>query len=126
VQQSAHARDYTVDPFGSRQSPMICLNRSLYRSKRGRCGRLKTFATDEGSGGCRLRSGSGSDFFRHHASALRISRGTASGYAGQAHRDYTLSIKPDLPGIGPEFPRGMHVASPRACLEGECANLVSK
>jgi hypothetical protein len=91
---------------------MICPNRSLYRRKGGRRGHLSAFATEQGSGGCSLRCDSGRDFLRHHASALRIGHSTASGYADQAHCDYLLSIKPDLPRIGPKLPRSIHLASP--------------
>ena len=91
---------------------MICPDCSLYRRKGGRRGHLSAFATDQGSGGCSLRSENGRYFLRHHASALRIGRSTASGYADQAHCDYLLSIKPDLPRIGPKLPRSMHFASP--------------
>jgi hypothetical protein len=91
---------------------MIGPDRSLYWSKGGHRGRPEAFATDQRSGACRLRSSSGSNFLRHHASALRIGRSTD---ARQAHRDYLLSIKSDLPSIGPKFPRSMHVAS----LNGE-------
>jgi hypothetical protein len=91
---------------------MICSNRSLYRRKGGRRGHLSAFATEQGSGGCSLRCDSGGDFLRHHASALRIGHGTASGYTDQAHCDYLLSIKPDLPRIGPKPPRSIHFASP--------------
>jgi hypothetical protein len=108
----AQVRDDTVDPFGSRQSATICPDRSLYWRKGGRCGRPRPFATDQGSGSCNLRSDSGRNFLRHHASALRIGRSTASGYADQAHCDYLLSFKPDLPRIGPKLPRSMHFASP--------------
>jgi hypothetical protein len=92
---------------------VICPNRSLYRTKGGRCCRLKALATGQGGSGGSLRGGSGGDFLRHHASALCIGRCTAGGYTGQAYGDYTLSIKPDLPRIGPKFPRSMHVASPK-------------
>jgi hypothetical protein len=88
---------------------MICPDRSLYRRERGPRGRPRAFAADQGSCGSSLRNDSGRDFLRHHASALRIGRSTASGYADQAHCDYLLSLKPDLPRI---LPRSMHFASP--------------
>jgi hypothetical protein len=90
---------------------MIFPDRSFYRRKGGRRGHLSAFATDQGSGRS-LRSENGRDFLRHHASALRVGRSTASGYTNQAHCDYLLSIKPDLPRIGPKLPRSMHFASP--------------
>jgi hypothetical protein len=92
---------------------MIGPNGSLYRSESGRRSCFKTFAADQSSSRRSLRSGGRRDFLQHHASALRIGRGTASGYAGQAQRDDALGIKPDLPSIGPKFPRGVHVASPK-------------
>jgi hypothetical protein len=91
---------------------MICPDRSFYRREGGRRGLPRAFATDQGSGGRSLRGDSGRDFLRHHASALRIGRSTASGYTDQAHCDYLLSIKPDLPRIGPKLPRSIHFASP--------------
>ena len=91
---------------------MICPDCSLYRRKGGRRGHPCAFGTDQGSGRSRLRSENGRDFLRHHASALRVGRSTASGYTNQPHCDYLLSIKPDLPRIGPKLPRSMHFASP--------------
>jgi hypothetical protein len=91
---------------------MISPNRLPYRSKSGRCSRLKTFAADQSSSGRSLCSGRSSDFLRHHAPALLVGRSAASGYAGQAQRDDALGIKPDLPSIGPKLPRSMHVVSP--------------
>jgi hypothetical protein len=88
---------------------MIFPDRSFYRRKGGRRGHLSAFAT---GGGRSLRSENGRDFLRHRASALRVGRSTASGYTNQAHCDYLLSIKPDLPRIGPKLPRSMHFASP--------------
>jgi hypothetical protein len=91
---------------------MICPDCSLYRRKGGRRGHLSTFATDQGSGRSSLRSDTGRNFLRHHASALRVGRSTASAYTNQAHCDYLLSIKPDLPRIGPKLPSSIHFASP--------------
>jgi hypothetical protein len=91
---------------------MICPDCSLTGARAAVDGHLSAFATDQGSGGCSLRSENGRDFLRHHASALRVGRSTASGYTNQAHCDYLLSIKPDLPRIGPKLPRSMHFASP--------------
>jgi hypothetical protein len=94
---------------------MICANRPLYRSKGDRRRGLNPFASGQGRGGCSLRSGSGGDFLRHHAPALRISRSTAGRYAGQAHCDDALRVKSELPRIGPKLQRGTHVASPGGC-----------
>jgi hypothetical protein len=113
--QSAHVRNYIVDPFGPRQSPMICANRPLYGSKGERCRCLDPFATGQCGGGCSLRGSGGRDFLRHHAPALRISRSTAGRYAGQAHCDDALRVKSELPRIGPKLQRCTHVASPGGC-----------
>jgi hypothetical protein len=111
---SAQTRDYLVDPFGSRQSSTICANRPLHRSKRDRCGGLNPLAASQIRGGRGLRSDSCRDFLGYHAPALRVGRGTASRNSGQAHRDYTLSVKSELPRIDPQFPRGVHVSRPRS------------
>jgi hypothetical protein len=98
---------------------MICANRALYWSEGHRRRGLNTFASGQGRGGCGLSSGSGGDFLRHHAPALRISRSTAGGNYGQAHRDDTLSVKSHLPRIGPKLQGGMHFASPAGCERRE-------
>jgi hypothetical protein len=79
-------RNYIVDPFGPRQSPMICANRPLYGGKGERCSCLDPFATGQCGGGCSLRGSGGHDFLRHHAPALHIIRSTAPADPGQAHR----------------------------------------
>jgi hypothetical protein len=89
---------------------MICANRALYRSEGDRRRGFNPIASGQGRGGCSLISGS--DFLRHHAPALRISRSTAGGNSGQAHCYDTLSVKAELPRIGPKLQGGMHVASP--------------
>jgi hypothetical protein len=91
---------------------MICANGALYRSEGGRRRGLNPFAGGQGRGCSSLSSGSGGDFLRQHAAALRIGRSIAGGNSGHSHCDDTLSVKCELPRIGPKLQGGMHVASP--------------
>jgi hypothetical protein len=108
-EQTAQAQDDTVSPFGPRQAPMICANRSHYRRHGEGGSDVHPFASGKCSGTRSLRGSSGGEFLRHHAPAFRIGLGTAMGYSGHAQCDDALGLQSYGPRIRPQLPIGVHL-----------------
>jgi hypothetical protein len=108
-QQAAQAQDYTINPFGPRQAPVVCANRSHYRRQGEGGSGVDPFA----GGKCRStripRSGGGGKFLRHHAPAFRIGLSTAMGYSGHAQCDDARGLQSKGPRIRPQLPIGIHL-----------------